>query len=77
METTKQLRAIGHRVIAEMQPHGDFLVMFEDGTVRGYRNRAAVLGAITRRDRSEAAKYDNAAVMTTIEWRPPNAGYAA
>lgn len=73
---TRQVRAISHNVIAEMQPHGDFLVMFEDGTVRGYQNRAAVLRSITRRDRAEAAKYDDAVVMTTIEWRPANAGIA-
>lgn len=61
--------AVRHDVVAEVQPEGDVLVMFEDGTTREYRSPSTVLSAMARRDRAEANRLGSAIVMTAIRWQ--------
>ena len=67
--TAPAIRLVWHDVIAEIQPHGDYLVMYEDGTVKHYANKSCVVAAIKRRDRHEADERGGVAVMTRVEWR--------
>lgn len=76
-------RARRSRVIVEFNS-GDWLVLFEDGTIRAFETPAAVLAAVQALDKRRVnARGSSGVSITTIEWRnmpdgfvPPKSGGA-